>query len=305
MTASRRSGTSVTLLGTSGGPIPVHGRAMAAQVVHVAGSAYLVDCGAGAMRRLVEAGVSFRALRAMLITHLHADHVSDYFATIAAGKPFGPGEGFASPLQVHGPTGVRALHTGVIDAFARAVETQYVASSLGPGLSDVVEVHEIEAPPAVERFEVYTDERVRVTAVLTDHPPIVPALAFRFDSADGAVVFSGDGRPSANVVRLAQGADLLVHEAMHAQAMLDCGTPEPFVRMLRRSHTDVTEVGAVARQAGVGQLVLSHLIPVAPGRNPQPAIEAESWLAPARADYDGPVTLGADLMSFALTSSTA
>jgi ribonuclease BN (tRNA processing enzyme) len=305
MRAPGRSGTSVTLLGTSGGPVPVPSRAMAAQVVHVAGCAYLIDCGAGALRRLVDAEVSFRALRALLITHLHADHVSDYFATIAAGKPFGPGEEFARPLQVHGPIGASALHSGVLDAFARALETQYAASSLGPGLPDIVEVHEIEVPPTVEPFEVYADEHVRVTAALADHPPIDPCFAFRFDTADGAVVFSGDGRPSANVVRLAQGADLLVHEAMHAQAMLDCGTPEPFVRMLRRSHTDVTEVGTVAREAGVGQLVLSHLIPLAPGRNHQPAIEAESWLAPARADYDGPVTLGADLMSFALTSSTA
>jgi ribonuclease BN (tRNA processing enzyme) len=110
--------------------------------------------------------------------------------------------------------------------------------------------------------------------------PVCAPCTFRFDSADGAVVFCGDGRPSANLVRLAQGAELLVHEAMHAQAMLDCGTPAAFVRTLRRSHTDVTEVGAIAREAGVGQLVLSHLL--APGARPEsPASDRGGDLAGA------------------------
>lgn len=300
MTAAR-TGTTVTLLGTSGGPVPVRDRAMTAQTVEVGGAAYLVDCGAGALRRLVEAGVPLADLRALLVTHLHADHVADYFATIAAGKPFARGGGFAQPLRVIGPTGMRDLHEGVLGAFARAVETQYRASGLGPGLRELVEVREITSPgEGAEPFEVYADAHVRVTAVLADHPPIAPCFAFRFDTAGGSVVFSGDGVPSPRVARLAEGADLLVHEAMHAQAMLDHGAPKRFVAMLRRSHTDVTQVGALAREARVRRLVLSHLIPLVPGSSDPPPLDAEAWLAPVRADYDGPVELGEDLMRIAL-----
>lgn len=292
-----RTGTNVTLLGTSGGPVPVPGRAMTAQVVQVEGDGYLIDCGAGTTRRLVEARIPFEGLRALLLTHLHADHVADYFATIAAGKPFAPGEGFEQPLQVLGPSGMRELHDGVLAAFARAVETQYQASSLGPGLAELVRVREIAVHgDGAEPFEIHRDASVRVTAVLAQHPPIAPCFAFRFDTAHGSVAFSGDGVPSASVVRLARGADLLVHEAMHAEAMLDHGAPKRFVELLLGSHTDVTQVGAVAREAGVGRLVLSHLIPLLPGSARPPAIEDERWLAPVRAAYDGPVALGADLM---------
>jgi len=300
MTAER-TGTTVTLLGTSGGPVPVRGRAMTAQTVEVDGAAYLVDCGAGALQRLIEAGVPIATLRALLVTHLHADHVADYFATIAAGKPFAAGGGFPQPLQVVGPPGMRDLHEGVLGAFACALETQYRASGLGPGLRELVEVRELAAPAdGAEPFEVYADAHVRVTAALADHPPIAPCFAFRFDTDGGSIVFSGDGVPSPGVLALAAGADLLVHEAMHAQAMLDHGAPERFVAMLRRSHTDVTQVGAVARECGARRLVLSHLIPLLPGSSDPPAFDAEAWLAPVRADYDGPVVLGSDLMRIRL-----
>jgi ribonuclease BN (tRNA processing enzyme) len=301
----------VVLLGTSGGPIPVRGRAMTAQALLVGAAAYLVDCGAGTAARLTEAGIAPAALRALFVTHLHADHVADWFATIAAGKPFAPGQGFAAPLQVRGPAGTARLHAGVLDAFSYAVDAQLGPSPLGPGLRELVEVEEIALPPVgaaaagplappTEPFAVYEDERVRVTATLVEHPPAFPSLAFRFDADAGSVVFSGDTIPSANLVALARGAGLLVHEAMHARAMREHGVPERLVRVLAGTHTDVEQVGAVAAEAGVGRLVLSHLVPVDPRVPDPPPFDADDWLAPVRRDYDGPVTLGDDLMRLPL-----
>jgi len=316
----------VVLLGTSGGPVPVRGRAQTAQALLVGDAAYLVDCGAGTAARLTEAGIAPAALRALFVTHLHADHVADWFATIAAGKRFAPGQGFARPLAVRGPAGTARLHAGVLDAFAYAVDSHLGPSPLGPGLRELVEVEEIAPPPAgagaggaaspfaasfpagplappTEPFAVYEDELVRVSATLVEHPPVFPSLAFRFDTDAGAVVFSGDTIPSANLVALARGADLLVHEAMHARAMREHGVPERLVRILAGTHTDVEQVGRVAAEAGVGRLVLSHLVPVDPSVPDPPPFDADDWLAPVRRDYDGPVALGADLMRVPLSAS--
>lgn len=68
--------------------------------------------------------------------------------------------------------------------------------------------------PAMEPFLVHEDERVRVTTTLVNHFPILPAFAFRFDTDDGSVVFSGDSSPCDNLVRLAHNTDVLVHEVI-------------------------------------------------------------------------------------------
>ncbi|MCX5435621.1 hypothetical protein OHU25_11715 [Streptomyces sp. NBC_00117] len=113
----------------------------------------------------------------------------------------------------------------------------------------------------------YEDDRVRVSATLVQHAPVFPALAYRFDTDDGSVAFSGDTGPSANLVELASGADVLVHEVI-ARAYVEQQYPPPrseseegLVAHLLASHTADDEVGTVAEQAGVATLVLSHLVP--------------------------------------------
>jgi ribonuclease BN (tRNA processing enzyme) len=303
--------TTVVLLGTSGGPIPVRERAMTSQAVVVDGSTYLVDCGGGTSRQIVAAGIPYSSIRALFITHLHGDHVMDYPATILGGKPFADGQGFSEPVRVYGPAGTESLHAGVLESFSHTIGIQYAASRLGPGIRELVQPHDIDVPdvgardggplaPPMEPFVVFADDRVRVSAVLTNHPPVYPCFAFRFETAHGSAVVSGDGTPTDNTVRIARDADLLVHEIMNRQAMLDHGTPAGFVRMLGRIHTDVTQVGRIAADAGVRHLVLSHIIPVDLDGGRFPAEDDESWLAPIRKDYDGPITIGTDLMRFML-----
>lgn len=292
------------LLGTSGGPIPAPGRAMAANSVLVDDAAYLVDCGGGASRQIVAAGIRYGAIRALFITHLHGDHVMDYVATLLGGKPFAPGQGFERVVEVRGPPGTERLHAGVLEAFSYVLDVQYGQSRLGPDIRDLVRVRDIHVPdPDGRAFEMYVDEHVRVSATVVDHPPVSPSLALRFDTSCGSVVFSGDTAPSENLVRLAQGADLLVHEAMNSHAMLDGGVPERFVRMLRRMHTDVTEVGKVAAAAAVGRLALTHLIPTDAASASFPDAGDLAWIDPIRVDFAGPVTIGCDLMRLPLASS--
>src|SRR5438067_1417536 len=127
-------------------------------------------------------------------------------------------------------------------------------------LMPLVHPHEIsQAGPVMQ------DERVKVTAAVVDHPPVTPALAFRFDCPDRAIVFSGDTNKSDNLIRLAKGADVLVHEALYLPAVDRLVARVPNAVTLKKhiidSHTAVEDVGRVATAAGVTTLVLSHLVP--------------------------------------------
>jgi ribonuclease BN (tRNA processing enzyme) len=155
--------------------------------------------------------------------------------------------------------------------------------------------------PAIEPFVVHpTDEHgVTVTATLVSHAPVFPAFAYRFDTPTGSVVFSGDTGPCDNVVELARDADLLVHEVFDIddwEARMPTTMPNrgAVLAQLRRAHTSATEVGTIAERAGVGTLVLSHLVP-SDGRTTD---EWESLVQPGFPS--GKVVCGVDLDEYAI-----
>jgi ribonuclease BN (tRNA processing enzyme) len=132
---------------------------------------------------------------------------------------------------------------------------------------------------------------VRVSAVLVPHGPVFPSFAYRFDTAEGSVVFSGDTSYSENVVRIAQGADVLVHEVINLELIERFGHVTPdLMTHLQNSHTTTAQVGRVATEAGVGQLVLTHLVPSNPRQIPDPV-----WHAQISAHFRGTVHVGNDL----------
>jgi ribonuclease BN (tRNA processing enzyme) len=327
------SGTSVVLLGTSGGPVPMLDRMMTSQVVVVDGAAYVIDCGSGVVRQLYRAGLTHRMIRNVFVTHFHADHVLDYLPLVLLGRPIQSCDyQYAAPVHVYGPPsagqlppgvpapgvapvnpanpvpGMVDLHNGVLDAFAYTVNTQYLASAMGPdireyviphdiGLPETVRPHPIDSPaPDMAPFTVMEDDHVRVTATLVPHPWPFPAFAFRFDTDHGSVVFSGDTAASENLIHLARGADLLVHEVMDVQGMLATGRPERMVTFLHGCHTDVSEVGVVAERAGVGALALSHIVPLSLDSPNPPRVPSRRWRARIARDYGGPLFIGRDLM---------
>lgn len=180
------------------------------------------------------------------------------------------------------------------------------ASSVHPDDIEVgVEVVRDEvrfAVPEMEPFVVRPQDHrgVTITATFVQHAPVFPALAYRFDTPDWSVTFSGDTGPCDNVVRLARGSDYLVHEAIDLEQLLQrfAGLPnaDDVRRQLSTSHTPVRAVGEIAQRAGVGTLVLSHLVPGEGSHTP------EEWEALARAGFDGRVVCGVDLDEFGLGS---
>ena len=142
---------------------------------------------------------------------------------------------------------------------------------------------------------VFQDERVKVTAALVHHPPVVPAFGYRFDARDRSIVISGDTAPSDNLIKLAQGADVLVHDALYAPGIDRLVAGVPNATSLKQSimshHTTAEDAGRVAQAAGVKTLVLSHLVPAE-----DPAVTDQMWIDAARAHFRGSVIVAKDLL---------
>jgi ribonuclease BN (tRNA processing enzyme) len=134
-----------------------------------------------------------------------------------------------------------------------------------------------------------------VRATLVHHPPVVPAFAYRFDAPDRSIVISGDTARSDNLVKLAQGADLLVHSAVYLPAVDRLVARVPNATALKRSiiagQTSAEDAGRVAQAAGVKTLVLSHLIPA-----DDPEVTEQMWAEAARIHFRGSVIVGKDLL---------
>jgi len=326
--AGAEGSTRLVLLGTNGGPQPARSRSGISQVLVVNGCAYVVDCGSGVARQLVRSGISLSSLRGVFLTHLHSDHEADYFNLFLFGwaviedpvPTFGPGPAGglgALPHDVAGrppfplinpqdPTpGLIEITNHQIRAHAYDINIRIREAGFDD-LTELIVPHEIAIPPEVgahgpwnvappmEPIPVMEDDNVKVTATLVRHAPVFPCFAYRFETADGSVVISGDTAPSANLVHLASGADILVHEVLELaflERML-AGDPDAdfHLRHFTESHTSVDDVGAVAADAGVGHLVLSHLVPG------DDVIADRRWLDGARTGYGGAVTLGHDLL---------
>ena len=280
-----RAGTRLILLGTAGGPRPRATRGAPAQVIIASGSAYVVDCGNGVARQLVTAGVPLRSIRDVFITHHHSDHNADYGTLLLLAWS----AGLSTPVDTFGPPPL----AHITETFFEMSATDIDARVRDEGRVDprpLVRAHELR----VGGF-VFEDANLKVTAAVVDHPPMTLAFAYRFDAPDRSIAISGDTRRSDALVALARGADILVHEAMFAPAVDRLIADVPNASDLKRSilshHTTVEDAGRVAQAAGVGTLVLSHLVPAE-----DPGVSEEMWIEAARTHFRGRVILGRDLL---------
>jgi ribonuclease BN (tRNA processing enzyme) len=305
--------TRLVLLGTAGGPVWYGHREGIGSAVVVDGHVYLVDCGEGVGQQYRRAGFApfegrrtLRGLRGIFLTHLHSDHCIDYFNILLFSWFNGIG---LNPhrVQVYGP-GTVAMTERLLQAYAADIDDR-MSDGGHPALQTFFATHDIPLPAAVvaganadpapdmDPIEVYEDENVEVRAILVPHPPMFPSFAYRFDTADGSIVFSGDTTVSANLVKLARGADVLVHEVIDPawaesrfEAPLD-PMQQAAVNHLLGSHTTIEQVGAVAERASAGTLVLNHLVPAdTPHRR---------WLE-AKDGFSGRFVVGEDLMQIGI-----
>ncbi|NRA03281.1 MAG: MBL fold metallo-hydrolase [Myxococcales bacterium] len=247
--------TEVVVTGT-GVPHLAPGRAGPGVLVRTADTALQFDAGRATALRLCEAGTQPQDLDALFVTHHHSDHLTGLVDLVFARwlqSPFG-----YTPLPIVAPIGA---------------STRYVERMLDPWDDDIaVRMEHVGRPdgPAPELIgfvasadarEVWSNSELRVLSRMVHHEPVAPAVAYRVETPDGAVVISGDTVACDEVAELAEGAEVLVHEAFRRGAMQPFIQAVPQLADIAAYHADTPEVGGVAKRAGVRTLILTHLIP--------------------------------------------
>jgi ribonuclease BN (tRNA processing enzyme) len=246
---------------------------------------YVIDCGDGVARQLAFAGVPLSSLRHIFITHQHSDHTGDYGNLIL----FAWTAGLSTRIDTWGPPPLEHMTKLFFEMNRSDIDTR-IANEARVPLVPLVNVHELRAGGLV-----MSDDNVKVTSALVDHPPVVPAFAYRFDARDRSIVISGDTARSRTLVKLAAGADVLVHSVMYPPAIDRLVARVPNAAALKASilahQTSVEDAGRVAHEAGVKTLVLSHFVPP-----DDPELTDAVWLEAARRRFRGNVIVGRDLL---------
>jgi ribonuclease BN (tRNA processing enzyme) len=286
------SGTKLVILGSGAGPnptVPGRTRYMTSHVMVTRDTAYVLDCGLGVTNQFARTGIPFRAVRSVFITHHHPDHNIEYGPFLLLSWV----QGQRGPLRAFGPPPLKQMTNDFLNAYKATIDFWVEDLKVMPLVPP--DVHEVSEPGAVMQ-----DENVKVSTTLVQHPPVRPALAYRFDFPDRSIVFSGDTAPVAAVQRLAKGADILVHEALYVPALeayirgrIAQGSPigfDDYMAHMKADHSPAEDVGRIAQEAGVKTLVLSHLTPGIDG------IPDEAWRLAAAKHFQGRVVVARDLM---------
>jgi ribonuclease BN (tRNA processing enzyme) len=284
--ASNPPATKVVLLGT-GTPAPTPDRSGPATAIVVNDTAYLVDIGAGVIRRASAAAATRgiaalqpTRLRVAFVTHLHSDHTVGYPDLIFT--PWTMGR--RVPLEVYGPKGLGAMTEHLLLAYRVDIDTRINEDGNQRTFADGhnVNAHEIAAGP------VYEDANVKVTAFATRHA--MESYGYRFDTPDRSIVVSGDTNPTQATIDACRGCDLLIHE-VHTPAWLaerpEAGGAPPgtFRRFAEKYHTTTAQLGELARQARPKLLVLYHYN----------SLSSEELQADMMQHYAGHFVVGRDL----------
>jgi ribonuclease Z len=274
----------LTILGT-GSPAPNLRRRGPSQVIECGADNILVDCGAGTLHRLVEAGYPTLPLKAIAFTHLHSDHVTGILDVLWAGWIQ---RRWSTPPTIYGPPGTQHFIDHLIESMAYDIKVRTGAilkpENLVPAVVEVEEGWQVAG------------KDWQLSAFRVEHLPVDEAFGFRIDQGSSSVVISGDTKVSENLIAHSKDADLLVHEVFWAQGLRDMAIAAPDAEerarfeLLNTYHTGSEDVGKVAARANTQHLVLSHII-----RSRGDPGDFERDIAP---DYGGKLTVAEDLMTF-------
>jgi ribonuclease BN (tRNA processing enzyme) len=246
--------TKVVLLGT-GTPNADPDRSGPALAVVVSGTAYLVDCGPGVVRRAVAAerknGISalqVTKLQKVFITHLHSDHTLGLPDLIFTPWVLGR----SAPLEVYGPRGLKDMTDNIERAWAKDIDIRIHGLEQGNTTGYKVQAHEV-APGVI-----YKDVNVTVTAFVVKHGSWDQAFGYKFQTADRIVAISGDTAPTDAIAKACDGCDVLLHEVYNPRPLSD--KTHPTLRYFQAFHTNAQELARIATAAHPKLLVLYHQI---------------------------------------------
>jgi ribonuclease Z len=268
----------VTILG-SGSPLPDPERAGPSTLVRTSAGDLLFDCGRGVLMRAAAVASGAASFRALFLTHLHSDHITDLGDVFTTRwiTSFAP-----NPLPVFGPAGTGAL--------LHATEAM-LEPDIGYRLAhhDDLRWRPSATVSEVDHGVVFEEGAVRVTAAPTDHAPVRPTAGFRIDDGERSVVIAGDTVPCAGLDELCAGADVLVHTVVRPDLIEPIGLPR--LTDVLDYHSSVADAAQTAARGAIRTLVLTHLVPA-------PAAGTEQgWLDQAGAHFPGEVLVARDLLT--------
>jgi ribonuclease Z len=280
-------------LGT-GASIPTENRNSASIVLTLEGEMLVFDCGEGTQRQMVRAQVGFRRKMDIFVTHMHGDHILGLLGLLQTMSLLGRD----SELQVFGPSGLDLFLSSALSSLRvrtgfpvkvievgpgiilerneysiEAVRADHNAESLSfgllekkrPGKFDVQKAEEIGIPEGPARSLLQRGK----TVTLKDGTSVGPSEILGPPRPGRKVVYSGDTRPSTEITRLAQGADLLIHEATYDDSLAE--------KAAETGHSTPSQAAEIAREAKVRRLILTHIS----SRYPDPQL----LLSQARAGF--------------------
>jgi len=268
----------VTLLGT-GGPLPHPDRAGPATLVRAGDATILIDCGRGVVMRMSAVGVLPSGLSAVLLTHLHSDHITDLNDIVTTQWIM---TSAPTPLRVYGPPGTQRVVAAILEMLA--LDEQYRHDHHADlQHSPVVEVTEV-APG--DSFDL---AGAAVTVHQTDHRPVAPTVGYRVSHDGTSAAIGGDGVPCPSLDRLCADADIYVQTVIRADLVRL--VPNARLQDICDYHSTVEEAAQTAARAGVRILALTHLVP-APGPG-----DLDEWRRLAAVHFDGAIVVGEDLVT--------
>jgi ribonuclease Z len=269
----------VTLLGT-GAPPPVLDRFGPSTLVEVGAEKFIFDAGRGAMQRLHQLQIPFANITGVFLTHHHSDHVvgfTDLWLTGWIGRPWGKRE---VPLKVWGPEGTKQMMEHLSKAFFVDIRVRSKSYPLNGVKLEAEEIKE---------GLVYDKDGVKVSTFEVDHGgEELTAFGYRVDYRGRSAVLSGDTTFNENLIRHAQGTDLLVHEVTAAAG--NAAENAAQLKRIASNHTTPEQAGEVFVRVAPKLAVYNHLLLFGAAR-------AEDLLPATRKNYSGPLLVGEDLMS--------
>ena len=269
-------GIDITLLGT-GSPIPSPDSAGPSTLVRTGSANLLVDCGRGVVMRLAGAGMFPVGLSAVLLTHLHSDHITDLNDIVTSHWVMTTEP---TPLPVYGPPGTAEVLDAVLTMLA--LDQRYRHDHHD----------DLQYPPGAYAVEIEPGARIElgdtvVTVHETDHRPVSPTIGFRVEHGGAVAALAGDTVPCAGLDELCRDADLYVQTVIRDDLVRL--VPSARLQDILDYHSTVEQAAQTAKRAGVRTLVLTHFVPAL-----QPGQEDE-WRAKAAAQFDGEIVVGPDL----------
>ncbi len=289
-------GLHVAIVG-SGSPLPDPKRGNPCAAVIAGGRVYVVDAGERSSETMNRMQIAPNRIAAMLLTHFHSDHIGG-IATVNLQRWVA--DAATTPMRVIGPPGVDRVVGGLNEAYAldRGYRTAHHGEQMTPSATGAMVAETFSFPDGADSAVVLEEDGLKVTAFVVEHPPIVPAVGYRFDYRGRSAVISGDTILTPALVRESKGADLLVHDALSVELLMMVSDAAREAGQTVRAqiladvpdyHATAPDAADAARDAGVGALAITHIVPPLPLKGLE-----DIFLKDARERFTGPLWLARD-----------